>query len=1040
MSWRSLGGLPARTGSTAAPAVATLAVIVAVVELLSFLPGGLSSDSSGFSHPVGPSTPSPIESAHPTALAEDPLASGQSPVEDDNGSAYCAGSCGTNSLTATDTTGGVAEGDILVAALTTYGETAPNLGAGNVSDAYGASPWTMLGSPTSWDATSSDYTYVFISSPTTIAGSGSVSVSFTDDSTTDASLAWYSFTGVNPTTPIEAWNTATSSTPGTNPLVSVTTTNPNDVVLGFVGDSATVSAQPTVATSGFTGSDFTSTDVNTYVEYESVSSAGTQTSSPTLNSATNYAIWVLALQGQGADLSPDVGLPYYTYVGVTGYGYTPLSSITITFGGSSVATCSSNASGDLSGCTFLVPQDYPGLYTVTVSDGTHTAYSPFTIEYGCADSLGEAAGQPTFVMGLGTTETFNWYIFNPAACPEIISVDVPSFSGSDPPTMTAFPSFFTIGPRQIQTVQLSVSMPNDLSDAGQGWTRIAGATMVSYCGGGGACISGGVAKICQVVVPTPTFSEIGLPAGLPWSVAFNGVTSSLTTDGGTDSLYFAYEYPGSYAYSVADVPGYSQSSIPSSGTEVVSGADFGQVLYYAVSAAISVTPDQGPVGATYEVTGSGFSESSDATVAFNGVVQTPTGGSDCSFVGSTITTDGSGGFVCRFAVPSAPPGPYDIVGADVATSTETSPQGFTVTPRISIDPDRGPGGATYTVMGSGFSESSEASVSFAGVPQTPTGGSDCSYAGTAITTDPSGAFACTFAVPSLSPGPYAVEGEDATTSTSTAAVTFSVTTPKVSLSPAQGPSGTFVGASGSGFTPGATITISISAGGTLGSGGSCVATAAGKFSGPGCSFTITGAPGRYTLTSAGGDGSFDSATSSFTVTKPAIEVAPGQGPVGAAVSISGTGFSVSKSVGLVFDGVTISTCAGGSLTTNSKGRFSCAFTVPGGTSGNKVVATDILGATASAKFRVTTPKIGVDPKRGAVGTTVIVSGTGFSVSSTIALVFDGVTISACTAGSLATTPSGTFSCTVNVPAGTVGTTVLATDPGGQMATAKFTVT
>jgi hypothetical protein len=158
------------------------------------------------------------------------------------------------------------------------------------------------------------------------------------------------------------------------------------------------------------------------------------------------------------------------------------------------------------------------------------------------------------------------------------------------------------------------------------------------------------------------------------------------------------------------------------------------------------------------------------------------------------------------------------------------------------------------------------------------------------------------------------------------------------------------------------------------------------------------------------------------------------------VLVGGLGFSVNRPVNLVFDGVTISSCALGSLTTDGLGLFVCTFQVPSGTSGTAVVATDVGGAKATGTFVVTTPKIAASPTQGAVGSTVTISGTGFSVLSRVGLVFDSVKITSCTGGSLTTGFTGAFSCTFKVPSGTSGTTVKATDVGGATATCTFTVT
>ena len=182
-------------------------------------------------------------------------------------------------------------------------------------------------------------------------------------------------------------------------------------------------------------------------------------------------------------------------------------------------------------------------------------------------------------------------------------------------------------------------------------------------------------------------------------------------------------------------------------------------------------------------------------------------------------------------------------------------------------------------------------------------------------------------------------------------------------------------------------------------------------------------------------------TITLTATALAITVSPTQGPVGSTVTVSGTGFAASMKVkSLVFDSKTITSCTRGSLTASAAGTFSCTFKVPSGVSGTTVKATNVGGKTATAKFTVTTPRITVNPTSGKVGSTVTVSGTGFSMLTKLkSLVFDSKTITSCTSGSLTTSATGSFSCTFKVPSGTSGTTVKATDVGGQAATARFTV-
>jgi thermopsin len=263
----------------------------------------------------------------------------------------------------------------------------------------------------------------------------------------------------------------------------------------------------------------------------------------------------------------------------------------------------------------------------------------------------------------------------------------------------------------------------------------------------------------------------------------------------------------------------------------------------------------------------------------------------------------------------------------------------------------------------------------------------------------------------------------------------------ITVTPGQGPIGATVTVSGTGFSASTTLQSLVFDGVTISScqSGSLTTNAAGSFS---CTFPVPRSCSKSTAVIAT-DVTGATATGSFTVTKPSISVSPGQGPIGATVTVSGTGFSVSTPLkSLSFDGATIASCQSGSLTTSVTGAFSCTFRVPRScTSSTTVTATDIGGQSASTKFKVTHPCLSVHPSEGRPGSTVTVSGTGFSVStSLLSFDFDGVTITSCTTGSLTTSATGSFSCTLTVPSNCSSTTVTATDVGGQSASTKFKVT
>jgi len=182
---------------------------------------------------------------------------------------------------------------------------------------------------------------------------------------------------------------------------------------------------------------------------------------------------------------------------------------------------------------------------------------------------------------------------------------------------------------------------------------------------------------------------------------------------------------------------------------------------------IMACPGQGPAGTTtVTVVGTGFLTTNQSiTLTLDGQAATST---------PACTSGTTGSFSCTVTLPKPlPSGGQTLVASD---GTNTATATFTVTvPAITLNQNTGPVGATYTVAGSGFSVSSEVNVSFNSVAQTPTGGSDCSYAGSAITSDLTGDFVCTFAVPNVAAGGYPVVGTDTASGDATPTQTFTVT-------------------------------------------------------------------------------------------------------------------------------------------------------------------------------------------------------------------------------------------------------------------------
>ena len=127
-----------------------------------------------------------------------------------------------------------------------------------------------------------------------------------------------------------------------------------------------------------------------------------------------------------------------------------------------------------------------------------------------------------------------------------------------------------------------------------------------------------------------SFSERGLPTGLPWQVTVAGTPKSLTTNSGTDSLTWTGIPNGTYPYAVTDLPGWHQYTLPYASTLLVNGSGVTEptLTYAQVFYTVNFTESGLPAGLTWEVRVGGTSES-----------LTTDGGVD-----SLIFTDGNGTF------------------------------------------------------------------------------------------------------------------------------------------------------------------------------------------------------------------------------------------------------------------------------------------------------------------------------------------------------------------------------------------------------------
>jgi hypothetical protein len=426
---------------------------------------------------------------------------------------------------------------------------------------------------------------------------------------------------------------------------------------------------------------------------------------------------------------------------------------------------------------------------------------------------------------------------------------------------------------------------------------------------------------------------------------------------------------------------------------------------FTVTSSLSVLPTRGIVGSAITATGGGFNPSRPISFTLDDVSAT-----------SSCFSNSTGGFACSVTIPSVPNG-GQILNASDAVNTATSI--LDVEALVSLNPSSGIAGSTTTAVGAGFDASQTITFTLDSIPAASTCSSNLI-----------GSFSCTVTIPAVPHGTHTLAAFDGV---NTAPATFAVKA-FVALSPISGVVGTTTEATGTGFIASHSITFSLD---SIAATATCSSNSSGSFA---CTVTIPAVSnGPQTMVASDGT---NTAAAGFNVIVPAILLTPAQGPIGALVAVSGTEFIPSTPLtSLDFDGVMISTCVSGSLTSDDSGSFSCTFVVPSGTVGTTVRASGIDGRSATGSFTVTALSVAVTPGQGPVGASVTVSGSGFSVSSSLAsVIFDGATVTGCTIGSLTTSGSGAFTCTLAVPSSTTSTLVEVTDAGGQSGESSFTVT
>ncbi|MFC1900954.1 IPT/TIG domain-containing protein, partial [Chloroflexota bacterium] len=332
----------------------------------------------------------------------------------------------------------------------------------------------------------------------------------------------------------------------------------------------------------------------------------------------------------------------------------------------------------------------------------------------------------------------------------------------------------------------------------------------------------------------------------------------------------------------------------------------------------------------------------------------------------------------------------------------------------SISPNSGTVGTEVEVFGEGYDAAEDIIVEFDGTA--------VSIAGGDTETDSNGDFEDTkFIVPASSAGAHTitVTGDD---SDLEAEITFTVT-PKITVTPESGASGTSITVTGTGFAEGVVVTIyfddSAKTQADSDSNGSFTAT----FPAP------VIAEGLYIIEAL--DANSNSGEDGFSIGTATLTLVPNEGNIGDTVAVTGTGFIANTAITVTFDTTVVATA-----TSDASGGLSTSFTVPSVTVGDYGVIADDGTNAAGKRFNIST-STDISPvtsasSPGNVGTSITVSGMGFTPSQAVRVTYDGTEV-----GTSTVTASGDFSVSFDAPASTAGSHSIVATQGVNTQTFTF---
>ena len=691
-------------------------------------------------------------------------------------------------------------------------------------------------------------------------------------------------------------------------------------------------------------------------------------------------------------LSRPTGSPG-TAITISGQGFRANQrGISISFGSVVVASPSANVQGSWNG-TFTVPPSPAGTLSIGVAGANPQIDVPFTVTP--AISIGGNPGGPRgsitingsgfaaneqgitvtldqtpMAAGIAANAAGSWSVSFPLPSLPTGSYSIRS-SGSQTSGTSVLQVSLTVGAdlnlerstgapgtgikvsgagfraRETVTVTIGDGLGETIvaaNDDGE-WTAVitippapGGTLVVRASGTGGQRMEADITVVPAVSLSQPIGSPgsslkiegNGFRTGQDISVSFAGgvvATSSVDSQGSWTASFPIPETP-------ADT--YSVEVSTSSGTIKIP---------FLVTPIVLLNSSRGEPGETFTVSGSGFAANE------NGITVTL----DQSPVASGISAAGDGSWVTTISVPDLPAASYAVRASGPQTSTRSVREGvLSIGPRLEISPASGGPGMSVNVAGRGFgAKQRNIVINYDGTP-----------VATVVISDTIGSFTTSFVVPPSASGLHFINHSGGIAGASAnSEVSFQVI-PVISLDRSDGPPGTDVAISGSGFLANdRTITIIYEGKSVL---SDVRADGLGSFT---ASFPVPPSPAGTHVIEASGSGltSQSGLEREFTVTQ-SLALNSTSGNVGAQVELAGLGFFSNAPITLVYgDGLLEA-----SANADALGSFRVSIIIPSSKYGDHVIkVVDTVGFEAQTTFSVesTPPAIPalLAPSNGAKG-------------------------------------------------------------------------